>query len=419
MDAVQRQLVLGSLSQRQSVTFRFDAPEGSSTGAVAPIAGTSWSLVLMFPPEATAQLNNRTNADALIVLLMTLMIFLLFTGILYRTYRQEKSREAFEAGRSRVNTLLRGLADDYQMIADVDVHKGTEERFRLGGDSVLPDWAEDNIPYKTAISEYARKMVAEKDRQRFLACNKLETLLDVVSKQKSCYIEYDAVVDGEIRRYQEKCVLSGGNSDQPHLLISIRDITEVNRELERAKEAAEAANKAKTMFLFNMSHDIRTPMNAILGYTELIERHRENPDKLMDYTRNIRQAGAYLMELINSVLEMARIESGKAELQEEPGDIREILRGLDAVLAEGFAEKGIHVETLVEITHPWIYVDRTKSQEIHMNILSNAMKYTPAGGKCPPVPAGAAGCPDRVDLAGNRGAGYGHRYQSGLPAPCV
>lgn len=419
MDAVQRQLVLGSLSQRQSVTFRFDAPEGSSTGAVAPIAGTSWSLVLMFPPEATAQLNNRTNADALIVLLMTLMIFLLFTGILYRTYRQEKSREAFEAGRSRVNTLLRGLADDYQMIADVDVRKGTEERFRLGEDSVLPDWAEDNIPYKTAISEYARKMVAEKDRQRFLACNKLETLLDVVSKQKSCYIEYDAVVDDEIRRYQEKCVLSGGNSDQPHLLISIRDITEVNRELERAKEAAEAANKAKTMFLFNMSHDIRTPMNAILGYTELIERHRENPDKLMDYTRNIRQAGAYLMELINSVLEMARIESGKAELQEEPGDIREILRGLDAVLAEGFAEKGIHVETLVEITHPWIYVDRTKSQEIHMNILSNAMKYTPAGGKCPPVPAGAAGSPARVDPAGNRGPGYGHRHQPGISAPCV
>lgn len=380
MDAQQRQLVLGSLSQRQSITFRFDATEGSSTGAVVPIAGTTWSLVLMFPPAATAQLNHRTNADALLVLLMTLMVFLLFTGFLYRTYRQEKNREAFEAGRSRVNTLLRGLAEDYQMIVDVDVRKGTEERFRLGGDSVLPDRAEVNIHYATAVSEYAREMVAEKDRQRFLEGNKLETLLDVLSRQKSCYIEYDAVANGEIRRYQEKFVLSGGDGDQPHLLISIRDITELNRELERAKEAAEAANKAKTMFLFNMSHDIRTPMNAILGYTELIERHRENPDKLGDYTRNIRQAGAYLMELINSVLEMARIESGKAELQEKPGNIREILQGLDAVLAEGFAKKRIRVETLVEITHPWIYVDRTKSQEIHMNILSNSLKYTPAGG---------------------------------------
>lgn len=369
-----------SLSAQEPLTFQFDDPDGKSAGALAPIRGTAWSLIQLFPAEAATFLNQCTNTDGLLIMALALLLFLLFTGILYRVYRQEKSRDAIEAGHSRVNTLLRGLAEDYQCIIDVDLDTEMEEQFRLGPDTELSDWSQGDYRYGHSIANYAKTVVAEKDRERFLECTRLETLRELLEKQKSYYIEYDAVVNDKIRRFQGKFVLSGGGTGHPHLLVSIRDITDAIRELELAKEAAEAANKAKTMFLFNMSHDIRTPMNAILGFTELIERHLDDPNRLAGYTQNIKQAGAYLLELINAVLEMSRIESGNVTLREEPGDVREVVKGLGAIFSDAFARKGIHTEVQVDITHPFICLDRTKIQEIHMNILSNAVKYTPNGG---------------------------------------
>lgn len=369
-----------SLSEQKAMVFQFRDQEGNSAGCVTPIAGTAWSLIQLFPAEAATILNHRTNTDGLMILGLTLLLFLLFTGILYRAYQQEKSREAMEAGRSRVNTLLRGLAEDYQCIIDIDLSTEMEEQFRLSPDSKLADWSHGDYRYSNSIAGYAETIVAEKDRARFLACTRLDNLRDILTRQKSYYIEYDALINGENRRYQGKFVLSGANSTCPHMLVSIRDITDAIRELEKAKEAAEAANKAKSMFLFNMSHDIRTPMNAILGYTELLERHQGDPETRLRYTRNIRQAGAYLMDLINSVLEMSRIESGNAELQESAGDIREIVDALSAIFSDTFARKEIQVHSQIEIVHPYLYIDRTKLQEIYMNILSNAQKYTPSGG---------------------------------------
>lgn len=369
-----------SLSSQEPITFQFRDPDGRSAGAMAPIAGTAWSLIQLFPAEAATLLNQRTNTDGLLVMALALLLFLLFTGILYRAYQQEKFQEAMEAGHNRVNTLLRGLAEDYQCIIDVDLNTEMEEQFRLGPDTELSDWSQGDYRYEHSIANYAKTVVAEKDRERFLECTRLEVLREFLERQKSYYIEYDAVINGSIRRFQGKFVLSGAGTGHPHLLVSIRDITDAIRELELAKEAAEAANKAKTMFLFNMSHDIRTPMNAILGFTELIERHLDDPERLAGYTRNIKQAGAYLMELINAVLEMSRIESGNAALRETPGDVREVVDGLGAIFSDAFARKKIHTEIHTDISHPYLYFDLTKIQEIHMNILSNAVKYTPEGG---------------------------------------
>ena len=380
MQASQWEQLKDALSDKETFTFRFRGDRGSSTGLLKPIQGTDWCIVQLFPSPAASLLNQQTNTDGFLILTLALMVFVLFSGILYRTYRQEKSREAIEAGHNRVNTLLRGLADDYQCIIDVDLNTEMEEQFRLGHESQLLDWSKGDYRYSHAIASYAEAVVAEKDRQRFLECTRLDNVRKILETQKSYYIEYDAVVNGDTRYFQGKYVLSGAGAVQPHLLISIRDITEVTRELERAKEAAEAANRAKTMFLFNMSHDIRTPMNAILGFAELVERHPEDVEKVKTYTRNIRQAGDYLLELINSVLEMARIESGKVEVCEQPEDVREIVNGLQAVLSESFDRKRIHVEQVVEVSHPWLWLDRTKAQEIHMNILSNALKFTPEGG---------------------------------------
>ena len=150
--------------------------------------------------------------------------------------------------------------------------------------------------------------------------------------------------------------------------------------LEKSVQEARAANEAKTRFLFNMSHDIRTPMNAIIGFSELLEKHIDEKDKVLDYTEKIRSSSAFLLSLINYVLEMARIESGKAVLKEEPGDLCVLMQTLSDVFEPSVQKKKLTCTYHTDVEHPYIVSDRTKVREILLNVISNAIKYTPEGG---------------------------------------
>ena len=152
------------------------------------------------------------------------------------------------------------------------------------------------------------------------------------------------------------------------------------RELEKSAHEAQAANDAKTRFLFNMSHDIRTPMNAIIGYTQLLEDHLGDPERARDYLGKIRSSSDFLLSLINYVLEMARIESGKATLKPEVSNVDDLLTSLAAVFDPLAEKKHITTTCRADIRHHYIVADRTKVREIFLNIVSNAIKYTPEGG---------------------------------------
>lgn len=143
---------------------------------------------------------------------------------------------------------------------------------------------------------------------------------------------------------------------------------------------AEAASQAKTRFLFNMSHDIRTPMNAIMGYTDLMKNHLGDVDKCRDYLDKIRMSSGFLLDLINNVLEMSRIESGKTELNEQPQMLGQTITSLKELYTELMQKKGINFSTHMETQTKAIYCDHVKVSEICLNLLSNAYKYTPKGG---------------------------------------
>lgn len=152
-----------------------------------------------------------------------------------------------------------------------------------------------------------------------------------------------------------------------------------NRKTKRALMVAEKANEAKSNFLFNMSHDIRTPMNALLGYNELMKKGLKDP-KLMDYQQKIEQSGNLLLSIINNVLDMARIESGKVELDEGYVNLLETVGRIDGIFEEEAKKKGIHFIHKVNVAHPHIICDIAKIHEILVNLISNAIKYTLAGG---------------------------------------
>ena len=152
-------------------------------------------------------------------------------------------------------------------------------------------------------------------------------------------------------------------------------------ELEKAVQEAQSANEAKTRFLFNMSHDIRTPMNAIIGFSDLLEKHIDEKDRAVDYIAKIKSSSSFLLSLINYVLEMARIESGKASLKIELGSYSELINSLNAVFEPSLKSKKLSYLCYNTVEHDAILCDRTKIREILLNIISNSIKYTPEGGK--------------------------------------
>ncbi|MBO2517327.1 MAG: hypothetical protein CW338_08670, partial [Clostridiales bacterium] len=156
---------------------------------------------------------------------------------------------------------------------------------------------------------------------------------------------------------------------------------ELNRKLEQALATAETASQYKTEFLFNMSHDIRTPMNAIMGYTDIGLRYADDPDMAKDNFRKIKTAGGHLLSLINDILEMSRIESGNLVLNEAPCDVRLSVASVEHMSKALAISKDIDFEAVMgDIPNPYIYADELHMNEILINLVSNAVKYTRNGG---------------------------------------
>ena len=176
-----------------------------------------------------------------------------------------------------------------------------------------------------------------------------------------------------------------GVDDEGKPIASVfgRDVTEAHEKADTKAqlEIANAANAAKTAFLFNMSHDIRTPMNAIIGFRDLLEKHQEEPEKRADYLRKIDDASSVLLSIINNVLEMARIEKGTLEMDETAWSAEQFNDTLYSVFHEMMVQKNIEFTRQVDVNNHYVFCDPSKLREIFLNVLSNAYKYTRPGGK--------------------------------------
>lgn len=159
------------------------------------------------------------------------------------------------------------------------------------------------------------------------------------------------------------------------------NLNTTTKQLEKTKVAAEAASQAKTAFLNNMSHDIRTPMNAILGFTKLMKKDIDDKEKIKDYIQKIDDSGEYLLSIINNVLELARIESGKESVDNVFVSLAESNQSAAPLLNAEIANKKLDFTITSDVQHPYVFADMPKNKQITMNLISNAVKYTPEGGK--------------------------------------
>lgn len=199
------------------------------------------------------------------------------------------------------------------------------------------------------------------------------------------------------------------------------DTQKLNAKLQVAVENAESANHAKSTFLFNMSHDIRTPMNAIIGYADLASRHLDDPAKLKNYMENIQVCGQNLLMLLNNVLDLARIENDKTEMEYSVSDIEKDFRNCVAMFRNQADSKGQTLTVTTQLQYPYIYADIPHLTEICTNLVSNAVKYTGAGGtiRCNVTqkPGKKEGWCDTVVTVADNGIGMSQEFQKHIFEP--
>ncbi len=199
------------------------------------------------------------------------------------------------------------------------------------------------------------------------------------------------------------------------------DTQELNAKLQIAAENAESANRAKSTFLFNMSHDIRTPMNAIIGYADLASRHSDDPAKLKKYMENIQVCGQNLLMLLNNVLDLARIENDKTEMEYSVSDVEKDFRNCIAMFHNQADSKGQTLTVTTHLLHPYVYADVPHLTEVCTNLVSNAVKYTGAGGtiRCDVAqkPGEKEGWCDTVITVADNGIGMSQEFQKHIFEP--
>lgn len=239
-----------------------------------------------------------------------------------------------------------------------------------------------------ALQTYGFKSVEEAQQRLGAALRKVYyPQTDTIKHLKKLRNE-DDMVDYE-------CVIGKGESNECHALAKTKVVVIPSGEravittfldvsdmitLRKALKQAEEGSRAKSSFLFAMSHDLRTPMNAIIGYTALMEKHWGEKEVTAGYLQKLKEAGNFLMDLIGNILEVARIESGKETLTETAWNLCNLEDTLDLLLDRDIYKKQLTLKKNMELQHPKVYCDVLKIQEITMNLLSNAVKYTPEGG---------------------------------------
>lgn len=303
------------------------------------------------------------------------------------------SKNGFVLGLYNINdeknqqAVIDGLSQDFETVVCFDPETKEETQYRVGTTQIHDEeeWRKiDN--FDDRINFLIEKLVHPDDKEKFREAANTENLLKELSKNKVYYATFRSLVDGESMYWQLKCVLAGTNIIR--VVAGFRNVDEEMRkelawqkDLETALSAAKEANKAKTRFLFNMSHDIRTPLNAISGYTTMAKTHVNNPERIEDYLSKIELASNSLIDLVNQVLEMARIESGKVEIQEKEANIEEQAQAMLTIAVANANVKGIRVSLEFGRIRNWrVTTDVGRINQILTNILGNAVKYTLEGG---------------------------------------
>ena len=313
-------------------------------------------------------------------------------------YTSVKDISALVEQSKREEALVSSLATEYDSIVVVgfDKDKKTDNvKYRSRTARGLSDLLGEELALEDNYSKKLDLMlqfVHPDDRQQFYDNTRRESILASFAENKTHVVDFRIVkADGTYLYHQLRYLPLRDEDDHLEGMVAcmknsdaeVRKEFSIRQELEEAKIAAEAANRAKSNFLFNMSHDIRTPMNAIIGFTDIAEKHIDEKERVLESLGKVKMSSNHLLSLINDVLDMSRVESGTVKIEEEPICLDTAKDNLYSIMNGSAEAKNITLTADIDasVSHHWFYGDRLRMMRVLSNIISNSIKYTNPGGK--------------------------------------
>ena len=354
------------------------------------------TLLEQVPPKGLYKMGYRRNMDGVISyyemnIVKTVdenedIIFIL--GL--RDVDEEMQRQLQQAREIETqNEIIEGLGSEYYSVLLVDLETDKIATYRaqdVEGEAISEHFRRHDYVWSKGIRSYASEWVSESSREEFLEKLSLE---HIRADGEAYSFTYEKLSGDEIVYLQARVAFVQEKDGHFVAVVGTRNVDDLIKKerqqemaLQAAYDSAEAANKAKTDFLSNMSHDIRTPMNGIIGMTAIAAAHIDDKERVQDCLQKITQASKHLLSLINEVLDMSKIESGKVDLVEEEFNLSDLIDNLISMTTSQIEKH--HHELCVNIsgvTHEEVIGDSLRIQKVFMNLMGNAVKFTPDGGK--------------------------------------
>ena len=374
-----------SIANKGEGLFQINTKKGKTYGYITRLSFEciDWYIVQTYPYEATQILFSIATDSGLSLEVAILVITAFYVTYIVVMQVLKNKRIAQE---NRIATYVTSAARDIfktmffvdleqDRCEDLSINKHTLQK--IGTLNELKEYVISEVINEKQISDVMQFF--HPSNLKNYDPNKLTNMVIEVINRTSKEENYLSMtfVPTEVEGSIVKCGLLVFNdvTDQKKKEL------QANIELEDAYNKSQSASKAKTSFLFNMSHDIRTPMNAILGFADLIEKHLDDKDKCKMYLQKLKSSSSFLLSLINNVLDMARIESGQTEIVESVWNVNNFVSDLVSVFESSIKEKNLKFIKFMDIKHENVYCDATRLRQIYLNIISNAVKYTPNGGE--------------------------------------
>lgn len=321
------------------------------------------------------------NSSIIMLIVVSVSLIIFFLYIIISVQKIRKNQNDIEQMK-----IVGALSNNYSDIFLTDPLHDKSSTMKEHG-NLHTEWNSKFRSYNDSWSRYIEKYVIEEDRKMVLHNIKADIITDKLKNSDEFTFNYRISNNDELHHVQVKFVRLPGEKDRlitgfRYIDVQVKAEEARHKVLQDALDAAQHANRAKTVFLNNMSHDIRTPMNAVIGYTTLAQANTDDKEKVSDYLSKIQISSTHLLSLINDVLDMSRIESGQLNIVEKKVHLPDVVKDLCSIIQADVDSKQLefHAET-VDMVNEDVICDSLRLNQILLNILSNAIKFTKQGGK--------------------------------------